>query len=100
MGSKKKESAFDGDHEIQQGRPARLLELALHSVIDHLLYIRATTAASKAGTRRAHDITRRAGAVSDEAANLSIGDSMAMANEHRISLSGFMRTSAFYFYRK
>jgi len=86
MGWKKKESAFDGDHEVQHGRPARLLELALDSVIDNLPYIRATTAASKTGTRRAHDITRRAGAVPDEAANLSIGDSVAMANEHRISL--------------
>jgi hypothetical protein len=78
----------------------RLPELALHGIIDHLLYVRAATATSQTGARRAHDITSRAGAVFDEAANLSIGDSVAMANEHRISLSEFMRTSAFYFYRK
>ena len=55
--------------------------------------------APQAGASRAHDIPSRGGAVFDETANLSIGDSAAMTNEHRISLSGFMRTSAFYFYR-
>jgi hypothetical protein len=78
----------------------RLPELALHGIIDHLLYVRAATATSQTGARRAHDITSRASAVFDEAANLSIGDSVAMANEHRISLLELMRTSAFYFYRK
>ena len=78
----RKGSALDGNDEIQQGRRACLLELALDGVVDDLLDVRAAVAASQAGTRRARDITGRARAVFDEATNLSICDSAAMANEH------------------
>lgn len=80
-------SALDRDHEIQQRRCAGRLQLSLDGFVDDLLYVGATTPTSQTGARRARDVTGRTGAVSDEATNLSIGDSTAMADEHRIFLS-------------
>ncbi len=94
------ESALEGNREIQQGRRSRFLMFALDGLIDHLFDIRTTATTAQAGAGGTRHIPRRACALPDEAANLSVGDSAAMANEHRISLSGFVRTSAFYSYRK
>jgi hypothetical protein len=94
------ESALDWDHEIQKGRRPCGLELALDGFVDNLLDVRATATASQPSARRARHITSRTSALFDEATNLSVGDSAAMANEHRISLLEFLRTPAVYFHRK
>ena len=96
----KSASAFDRDRKIQQGRCARLLKFAFDGGVDDLLDVRTAAATSQTRTRRARNISRRARAVFDESTNLSICDSVAMANEHRVSHLGFLRTSAVYFYRK
>jgi hypothetical protein len=80
-------SAFDGDREIQKSCRSGRPEFVLDGFVDNLLHVRTTTTTSKTGTRCAGHVTGRGSALSDEAANLSIGDSAAMANEHQIDLS-------------
>jgi hypothetical protein len=88
VGKRRVASAFYGNREIQECRGARPSELSLDGIVDNLLDVRSTATAAKTRAGRPRNIARRIGAVFHKTSNLSVGDSAAMANEHRISLFG------------
>ena len=79
----RRRSAFDGNRQIEHRRGPIAMKFTLDGVVDDLLHVRSATATPKAGSGRQGDFTRRRRALSYETANLSVGDSAAMANEHR-----------------
>jgi hypothetical protein len=78
--------SLDGDREVQKGRALRrvrsAMEFSFDRLIDDLLDVRATAAAAKSSTGRPRDFASRRRAIANESANLSVGDSAAMADEH------------------